>query len=463
MDEIIRRIMINGITSDYSDELIHHIRISNIFNVIFIFLVFPFIFIFRESSLASLIASMPILFHVISFILIKYHRHKAGRFIFSIATPTSVYFAAALIYIDDGTDGMAAKFLILGTIILPFIVFMKNEWKYTLVVLILNFSYLISFNHINDLLVLENLHNVDGPELRFISLITTFVMFSSIFFYYKKQISEINIKLDQSNNHLVERNRELKALNATKNKFFTIIAHDLKSPFNTILGFTEMLQKKHKTINDKELEFYSKTIYKASLNTYKIVENLLTWSHSQLNKVTRKPITINVKNFVSDIIAQLHEIANLKEINVEICVDQSICANADRNIANVVLQNLLSNAIKFSYRDSTIKLSAYQIQFNNKAYIEICVADSGVGMSLDTISKLFKIENTQSLEGTEDEQGTGLGLFLCKEFTENNGGKIRVESKLGKGSEVYFTLPADISQMYDSNSLTSTEKSLRMA
>ena len=463
MDELIKRIMNSGITSDYSVEFIHHIRISNIFNVIFIFLVFPFIFIFRESPLASLIATMPILFHVISFILIKYHRHKAGRFIFSIATPTSVYFAAALIYIDDGTDGMAAKFLILGTIILPFIVFMKNEWKYTLIVLTLNFSYLISFNHINDLLVLENLHNVDGPELRFISIITTFVMFSSIFFYYKKQISEINIKLDQSNNHLLEKNIELRKLNATKNKFFSIIAHDLRSPFNTILGFTEMLQKRHKTINDEELEMYSKNIYKASLNTYKIVENLLTWSHSQLNNVSQKPITINVKLFVSDMIGQLHETATLKEIKIENCVDQSIYARADRNIAIVVLQNLLSNAIKFSYRDSTIKISAYQIQFNNKAYIEICVADSGIGMSLDTITKLFKIENTKSHAGTENEQGTGLGLLLCKEFTENNGGKIRLSSELGKGSEFYFTLPADKSQWYDSNSITSTKKSLKIA
>lgn len=441
MKEIISIIKSNGIKSDLPKELKQNLEISNIFNVIDMFLVIPFIILFWESPIASILTSITILAHLLSFILIRYHKYDVGRFIFSITTATTVYFVAALIYNDDGTDGMAAKFLILGTIIMPFIVFTRKEWKYTMTALFLDLFYIISFNYMNGLIGLPGIHNVDSPELRLISIITTFIIFCSIFFYYKNLIIEQNLKLEQSNIDLVEKNKELKELNATKNKFFTIIAHDLRGPLNAILGCAEMLLKNHKIFDEEELELFSKTFFKTSENTCKTVENLLTWSHSQLNKVTRKPTSINVNIFVSDIIVQLQEISNLKEIKVENHIGQSLYAKADRDIANVVLQNLLSNAIKFSHRNSTIKIGARQVQSNKKDYIEICVADSGLGMNTDTIEKLFKIENTKSLEGTENEQGTGLGLLLCKEFAEKNDGRIYVESELGKGSRFYFTLP----------------------
>jgi signal transduction histidine kinase len=391
--------------------------------------------------LASLLAAIPILFHVTSLILIKYHYHLLGRLIFSITTPTAVYFIAALLYIDDGTDGMAAKIIIIGSILMPFMVFMEKEWKYTLIVLVLYLSYLISFNYMNDLIVLQKVHNVDTPELRFVSLIITFIMFSSLFFYYKKLITKKNTKLDYNNKALVEKNRELKELNATKNKLFSIIAHDLRSPLHSILGFAEMLQKEHKTLDKEELEIFSEIFYAASKNTCKIVENLLTWSHSQLNSFKVIPTTIDLHRFVSEIIANMKDSAGMKEIKIINLINKNIYVQADNNIAMVVVRNLVSNAIKFSNRNSNITLNAEPLQNENKDFIKICVADSGVGMDYETITKLFKVENTKSSEGTENEQGTGLGLILCKEFTEKNGGTIYVESELGKGSRFYFTLP----------------------
>lgn len=169
MYEIIRKIKLNGIKPNLPAELKQNLEISNIFNVIDIILVFPFIILFRESPIASMLTAIPIFAHLLSFMLIRYHQYNIGRFIYSITTATTVYFVAALLYTDDGTDGMAAKFLILGAIIMPFIVFTKKEWKLTLSALSLDLFYIISFNTLNKLLSLPNIHHVDTPALRLIS------------------------------------------------------------------------------------------------------------------------------------------------------------------------------------------------------------------------------------------------------------------------------------------------------
>lgn len=463
MREILIKIRSNGIQPNLPLELKQNLEISNIFNVIDIFLVFPFIILFRHSPLAALLTAMPILFHTLSFVLIRYHKYDLGRFIYSITTATTVYFVAALIYNDGGTDGMAAKFLIHGTIIMPFIVFTKKEWKFTLMALLLDLFYIISFNYMNGLLSLPNIQNVDGPALRLISIITTFILFATIFFYYKKLIIEQSVKLEQSNNDFIERNAELRELNATKNKFFTIIAHDLKSPFNVILGFARMLKENHKKLSAEKLELYTENLLVTSENTYKLVENLLNWSCSQLKRNSNNPVTIYVNNFVADTISKVQDVANLKEISIINKVDKNIYAEVDENEVSVVLQNILSNAIKFSYRQKTITISSKLEQKEADSFIEICIADSGVGMSSDQVTDLFKIENAISCKGTENEQGTGLGLLICKEFIEKNSGQIRVESELSKGSKFYITLPSIESQSYNNDSLISKKEHVCIA
>lgn len=463
MYDIIRKIKNNGIKPNLPEELKQNLEISNIFNVIDIILVFPFIILFRESPVASLLTAITILAHLLSFILVRYHQYNIGRFIYSITTATTVYFVAALIYSNDGTDGMAAKFLILGAIIMPFIVFTKKEWKFTLLALSIDLFYIVSFNSLNVLIDLPNIHNVDTPALRLISILTTFIIFCSIFFYYKKVIIEQNLKLDQSNKDLMAKNKELEELNATKNKFFSIVAHDLRSPFNTILGFTELLQKNHNAFSKEEMEAFSKIFYKAAVNTHKTVENLLSWSRSQLDCVKVAPTAIELNGFVSEIITRQQEIAGKKEIKIKNLIDTSIYVDADKNISSLILRNLISNSIKFSYRKGNVVVSATPLQRNQKSYIEICVEDSGVGMSPDALTKLFRIENTKSLSGTENEQGTGLGLLLCKEFVEKHGGKIRVESVLGSGSKFYFTLPTAESNVHRDFSFESSSYSACIA
>lgn len=431
----------NGINHELSAESKQNLEISNVFNVFFMLLVIPFVLIFRVSPIASLITSIPILAHLISFLLVRNQNYKLGRLIFSTTTTTTVYFVAALLYNDDGTDGMAAKFLMLGTIMLPFIVFSVKEWHLTILVLCLNLFYLVSFNYTNAKLNLALTHNVDTPGLRMTAILTEFIMFSSIFFFYKKVIIENNQKLDESNKQLVLKNEELSATNATKNKFFSIISHDLRGPMHSILGCAEILHKRCATFEKEELLEFAESFYKASINTNKIVENLLTWSQTQMNTLKVNIEEFNVSELILDVVESYECIAENKGVSVMNLVDNNIQVLADTNHVRLVLQNLISNAVKFSKRGGDVILRANFITKDDLSLTKIYVSDCGIGMDKKTVNGLFKPDQTFSNPGTENEKGTGLGLLLCKEFIELNNGDLSVISAPGKGSEFCFTLP----------------------
>ncbi len=213
MKKLINIIKNNGVDKNYTDELNQYIETVNIFGLVFIFFTIPFIFIFHKSFSAQIIITIPIFFQIISFILLKLKFHKIGRIIFSINTSTSVYLIAALVYINNGTDGMAAKFLILGSAILPFITFKKEEWKYLVIVLLLILTYLLTFNYINNILNLKSIHkNLDSSALRILSVITAFFMFTVVLYYYKKIITEQNQRLKGLNTNLKQKNEELEAI-----------------------------------------------------------------------------------------------------------------------------------------------------------------------------------------------------------------------------------------------------------
>ncbi len=210
MNKFYQKITQNGILSEYHDELKENIRLTNVLNIAFILFVFPFFYIFRKSSEAMLITSIPIFLHILSLILIGVKLNKIGRFLFSITTSTSVYIIASFIYIDNGTDGMAAKFLMLGTIILPFAVFEFKEKKFIAIAIILDFMYMISFNYMNSILTLKDLvKNLDSPFLRIFSVFTAFTMFLVTFFQYKYNHIKNQEKLKKSNIELKSKNEEL--------------------------------------------------------------------------------------------------------------------------------------------------------------------------------------------------------------------------------------------------------------
>jgi signal transduction histidine kinase len=227
-------------------------------------------------------------------------------------------------------------------------------------------------------------------------------------------------------------------LNSTKDKFFSIIAHDLKNPFNTILGFSELLSTKyHKLSEEKKLK-YSEVIYDSSRNIYSLLENLLQWARTQTDKIAFEPIVFDLKQIVDQNIMLLKENLTDKKITVSHNIKDECKVYADRNMINAVIRNILTNAIKFTNINGEILINSIE----KNGLIEVSIKDNGIGMSEEEIGKLFRVDVNFSRNGTGGETGTGLGLILCKEFVEKNGGIIRVESKPQEGSNFLFTLPS---------------------
>ncbi len=251
----------------------------------------------------------------------------------------------------------------------------------------------------------------------------------------------LNVRDITERKHAEQINKEneirLQELNATKDKLFSIIAHDLRSPFNAILGFSELLINNTKDIEVDKSEKYLGIINSSAKNTLILLDNLLKWAKSQTGQFIYKPEKINLSAIVREILEISNSIAKLKNISLNYIQTDDIEVHADVNMLKTILRNLISNAIKYTHSNGEIAISAVQNQNN----IEITVSDNGIGMSEETRNKLFKIDTVITTSGTADEKGSGLGLILCKEFMDKLGGKIWVESELGKGSDFKFTLP----------------------
>jgi signal transduction histidine kinase len=236
---------------------------------------------------------------------------------------------------------------------------------------------------------------------------------------------------------LVELNRKLKELNATKDKFFSIIAHDLKSPFNSILGFSNLLESQIMEKDYQKVEEYARIIQTSSVRAMDLLMNLLEWSRSQTGRMVFKPEILMILPLINQATELLKASAQEKSITISAQLPENITVFADQAMIGTILRNLISNAIKFTYNSGKINISAEQTEEE----LMVSVRDNGVGIKPEDIEKLFRIDENRSTLGTQNEKGTGLGLILCKEFIEKHGGKIWVESTVGKGSNFYFTIP----------------------
>ncbi len=255
-----------------------------------------------------------------------------------------------------------------------------------------------------------------------------------------RSISEImGLYLENKENQktIIKHNKELKVLNATKDKFFSIIAHDLKNPFNSIVGFADLALEKSCEFDKDKVLYFMDLIRISAISAYKLLENLLEWSRSQTGRITFTPEVINLQELVSESTTTAQNQAEQKHIKLQADIDQGIKVYADKNMINTVLRNLISNAIKFTPHKGKITINAKED--NQKAIVSI--TDTGVGMNAEQMDKLFLIDKKISTEGTDNEKGTGLGLILCKEFLEKNSGEIWVKSQLNKGSIFSISLP----------------------
>lgn len=247
--------------------------------------------------------------------------------------------------------------------------------------------------------------------------------------------TDITEKINRENN-LLQYTKQLKNANATKDKFLDIIAHDLKNPFNSIIGFSDLLIKNYHKYDDDKIQNFIKLIQKAGTSTFKLLENLLEWSRAQTGKIEYKPMHLNFNNILKEVLLNVEDLASQK--NIIITHDININnVYADKNMLKTILRNLFTNAIKFTHLGGAIIITANK---KEKHHI-ISIIDTGIGISKEKIGKLFKISEKNTTSGTENEKGTGLGLLLCKEFIEKHNGKIQVESEEGKGSEFSIFLP----------------------
>lgn len=245
---------------------------------------------------------------------------------------------------------------------------------------------------------------------------------------------------DQSNKLLQESEDNLKILNATKDKFFSIIAHDLRNPFNALHGLTYYLLKNYDDFNSDEIKQSLELIYGSADDLLELLENLLHWSRTQRGKMLFTPKEINISEIINKIFNLLSMNAKKKEINLINEIDKEKTIYADNDMITAIFRNLISNAIKFSHSNSFIRISSK----NFSEYTEFSVMDNGVGISPENIKKLFRIDIHHSTSGTSEEQGSGLGLILCREFVEKHNGTIWVESEIKKGSTFKFTIAKNI-------------------
>ncbi len=253
-----------------------------------------------------------------------------------------------------------------------------------------------------------------------------------------KQLNEKNNLIIQQKNQLSQTLKELEETNAAKDHFFSIIAHDLRSPFHTMLGYSKILERRFDSYDTLQQKKFIGIISQALQKNYKLLENLLLWAQSQRGSIPYSPEKINLYSLSEEVITEQKIAISGKEISLENKIPEDIRVKADKNMLSTVFRNLLSNAVKFTPAGGKIILIATT---NPHQFAEIRVKDTGLGIPKKNQANLFDITTTPSTKGTENETGTGLGLILCKEFIEKHKGKMWVISEQNKGSEFIFTVP----------------------
>ncbi len=297
----------------------------------------------------------------------------------------------------------------------------------------------------------DKLHDRTVLIIELAVILLLILLFLAVIYYYYRKSSTANQRLTEQSEELkkeiqnrekiqktlIESEQQLIKTNAAKDKFFSIIAHDLKNPFNTILGFSDLLATEFQDFTKDEIREFLGNISNASKQAYTLLENLLIWAQTQNRNLEFKPEVIDIKSLINDAIALVEIQAKTKNIELTSRITESQMVSADKNMIDIILRNLLTNAIKFTPQSGKVEVSAVK----SGGRIDISIRDNGVGIAAEQLPHVFRIESDIKTRGTERETGSGLGLILCKEFAEMQGGNISVESEEGKGSIFTFSIP----------------------
>ncbi len=259
--------------------------------------------------------------------------------------------------------------------------------------------------------------------------------------YGEEEVRILTFVADQISRVIDSRNKtekmkkyaeELKNLDEKKDKFLSIISHDLRGPLSGLLSFSELLLENYNLQSEQDKEFFIENVHSSVKNLIALVENLLTWARLQSNGIQIDQTTFNVSKVINSVFDTLKLVAMHKKINLEFDCPENIVLNADSNMIETVIRNLVSNSLKFTNEEGTVKINVSESENN----ILIIINDNGIGMSKDLAENLFRIDKTTSRDGTQMEKGTGLGLKICKEFVEKNGGSINIKSEIKMGTTV---------------------------
>jgi len=290
-------------------------------------------------------------------------------------------------------------------------------------------------NELNELVISKQ--KVQRNSLIIISLI---ILISLILIYREfRSKTKAFLELKKAHEIINKQNHELELLNKRRNKFFSIISHDMKNMLTSLQMGSQLLVDINE-LDEDESQMIAQEMKDSIENLYKFLENLLEWSRIQIESIRHQPEMINLSEIILDVLIILKRKAEQKNINITNEINENTFAFADKNMIYSVIQNLITNAIKFTNNSGNIIIE----QKENDGNIEISISDDGVGIKKIYIPRLFLVDETISTNGTNEEKGTGLGLILCKEFIEKNGGNIQIESVINKGTSVSFTLPANV-------------------
>ena len=276
----------------------------------------------------------------------------------------------------------------------------------------------------------------NGDTIWAITTVSLFRDFEGKPLYFIAQVQNIS-KRKKVEETLEKYAEELKLLNASKDKFFSIISHDLRSPFNALLGITEYMAQYYKDMSEDEIKNSVSNIYRSSQKLYNLILNLLEWSRIQTGRFDVEKSVINLAELSAEIMNLYSESTSNKQIELVNIIKENIFIYADKYMIDTIMRNFVSNSIKFTNPGGKIIINAV-INGHNA---EVSVTDNGIGISSENQRNLFRIDEQYRRDGTAKEKGTGLGLILCKEFIEKNGGVLWVESEEGKGSRFSFTVP----------------------
>lgn len=282
-------------------------------------------------------------------------------------------------------------------------------------------------------------NRVNGLTAIFVGILLSIILWRFTVTRYEQShiIRFQKMKLEEHIISLQNKSNELEIANASKDRLFSIIAHDLTTPFNLITGLSEFLKENIRSYTIDELEKYLSDINKISFQAQLLLQELLTWARLQTDNLLFNPESIQLFHIAAKVKESLHPISSNKKIDIEINIPETIYVMVDKEMTKTILRNLIANAIKYSFEGSKVIVNADELSKD----IEISVTDEGTGIEPEKINNLFSESPKQSVLGTQNEKGSGIGLILCKEFVEKHGGIIRVESIVNLGTKFFFTLP----------------------